>query len=363
MRRISPANGGAAAPTAPPVASPSGRADENRSQEIGFILVPGFALMSFASATEPFRAANRLAGRALYTLRFFGEGPSGSVASSSGAAMPVEALPGGRNDLHTVFVCAGGTVSDWSRPAIHACLRRLARQGTRIGGISGGPYILAAAGLLDGRDFTVHWEHDAALREAFPHLHPRLARFVVAQDRVTCGGGIAPIDMAYALIAERMGPGFARRVSDWFLHTAVGAPEDPQRAPLTERYGIHHPALVAALDAMEKALEIPLGRRTLAVLAGVSERQLDRLFRDKLGRTPLDQYRAIRLDHARRLLHQSPLSIGAVAALSGFPDATHFARCYRRRFGHTPSSERPLSFSAPPPVLGDDRPRAPSTSR
>lgn len=339
--------------TATPVRA--GRVDESRAQEIGFILVPGFALMSFASATEPFRAANRLAGQSLYTLRFFGEGPSGFVASSSGAAVPVEALPVSRDDLHTVFVCAGGTVADWSRPAIHACLRRLARLGTRIGGISGGPYILAEAGLLDGYDFTVHWEHDAALREAFPHLDLRLARFIVARDRVTCGGGIAPIDMAYALIAERMGTGFARRVSDWFLHTAVGAPEDPQRAPLTERYGIHHPALVAALDAMEKALEIPLERRTLAVLAGVSERQLDRLFRDKLGITLLDQYRAIRLDHARRLLHQSPLSISAVAALSGFPDATHFSRCYRRRFGHAPSLERRMRPSTSLPGRGNDQ--------
>ena len=73
---------------------------------VGFLVLPGFALMSFASATEPYRAANLLAGRVLYQLRFFGEG--NTVVSSSGALVPVEPLPGRSSDLETLFVCAGG---------------------------------------------------------------------------------------------------------------------------------------------------------------------------------------------------------------------------------------------------------------
>lgn len=313
---------------------------EHRVQQIGFVLLPGFALMSFASACEPFRAANRLAGRPLYRLRFFGEGPSGCVAASSDAQVPVEPLPRERGGLHTVFVCAGGEPEGWDRPAVHNALRRLARLGTRIGGISGGPYVLAAAGLLTGRDFTVHWEHAGALTEAFPDLAPKLARFVVAGDRLTCGGGVAPIDMMLAVIAERMGGEFARQVSDWFLHTAAAAPGDPQRASPAERYGVHHPVLLALLQTMERTVEAPLDRRAMAVLAGLSERHLDRLFREKRGCSFSQQYRAIRLDRARRLLRQSPLAVGAVATATGFTDAAHFSRCYRVRFGHSPSAER-----------------------
>ncbi|MCJ2095270.1 GlxA family transcriptional regulator [Methylobacterium sp. J-072] len=311
----------------------------DRPYEIGFILVPGFALMSFASACEPFRAANYLAGRPLYRLRYFGE-MEGSVASSSGAEIPTEELPREPGHLQTVFVCAGGEPTGWDKPAIHAALRRMARFGVRIGGISGGPYLMAAAGLLADRPFTVHWEYTGATVEAFPDARLTSARYVADADRLTCGGGVAPLDMAYTLIAERMGAAFARRVSDWFLHTAVSAADDPQRASTAERYGVHHPALLTVLENMEKTVEAPLDRQAMARLASVSARHLDRLFLDKRGLSFSAQYRAIRLSHGRRLLRQSPLRIGEIATACGFSSAAHFSRIYKSHFGCSPSSER-----------------------
>jgi len=311
----------------------------DRPQEIGFILVPGFALMSFASGCEPFRAANDLAGRTLYRLRYFGEA-EGRVAASSGAEIPTEALPRLRGQLHTLFVCAGGEPNGWDRPEIHATLRRMARLGVRIGGISGGPYLMAAAGLLADRAFTLHWEYAGATVETFPEARLSRARYVADGDRLTCGGGVAPLEMAHALIAERMGEAFARRVSDWFLHTAIGAADDPQRASPVERYGIHHRALLAVLEMMERTVEAPLSRLAMARLAAISPRHLDRLFREKLGLSFSAQYRAIRLAHGRRLLRQSPLRIGEIATACGFSSAGHFSRSYRSQFGCSPSAER-----------------------
>ncbi len=227
--------------------------------DVGFLLVPGFALMSFAAATEPFRAANLLAGQPLWRVRTFGE--STAVAASSGALIPAEPLPLAAAGLSALFVVAGGSPADWDRPAIHRTLRRAAAERVRLGGISGGPHLLAAAGLLTGRRFTIHWEHAAALREAFPDLAPERARHVIDGDRLTCGGGIAPLDLMLALIAERMGPDFARRVADWFLHTEIGAGEGPQRASLAERHGVHHPGLAAVLETMEATVEAPLSAR------------------------------------------------------------------------------------------------------
>jgi len=311
----------------------------DRPQEIGFILVPGFALMSFASGCEPFRAANDLAGRTLYRLRYFGEA-EGRVVASSGAEVPTEALPRLRGQLHTLFVCAGGEPNGWDRPEIHATLRRMARLGVRIGGISGGPYLMAAAGLLADRAFTLHWEYAGATVETFPEARLSRARYVADGDRLTCGGGVAPLEMGHALIAERMGEAFARRVSDWFLHTAIGAADDPQRASPVERYGIHHRALLAVLEMMERTVEAPLGRLAMARLAAISPRHLDRLFREKLGLSFSAQYRAIRLAHGRRLLRQSPLRIGEIATACGFSSAGHFSRSYRSQFGCSPSAER-----------------------
>ncbi len=313
--------------------------DSKTVQHVGFVLVPGFALMSFASATEPLRAANLLAGREIYRVSTYA--PSGGpVLSSSGVPVPAEGLPGRGAGLHTVFVCAGGDPSLWDAPAIQACLRGLAREGVRIGGISGGPFLLAAAGLLSGRRFTIHWEHAPALMETFADLHPEQARYVIDGNRITCGGGVAPLDMMHALIGERMGSGFARRVSDWYLHTHVGEPAAPQRASLAERHGVHHPALLAVLEKMEATVEAPLDRQAMAAFAGMTPRHLDRLFAGHMQSTFLGEYRAKRLEHARLLLRQSPLSVSEIAFATGFSSASHFSRSYRAVYGQAPAASR-----------------------
>jgi transcriptional regulator GlxA family with amidase domain len=308
-------------------------------QHFGFILLPGFALLSYAAAVEPLRAANIVAGREVYRWTSFS--PSGADAmSSSGAYVPSAPLPGPHASLHTLFVIAGGNPSDWRLSGVNGCLRALARRGVRLGGISGGPYVLAAAGLLANRRFTLHWEHAPALIEAFPALAPEPARFIIDRDRLTCGGGVAPLDMMHALIAERFGDAFARAVSDWFLHTHVGLPSEPQRASLAERYGVHHAALIAALEKMENTIATPLARAAVAASAGITPRHLDRLFAVHLGTTFSAHYRRLRLDHARNLLRQSALSATEIAVACGFSGGAHFARRYRAEFGVTPKAER-----------------------
>ncbi|WP_407703760.1 GlxA family transcriptional regulator [Xaviernesmea oryzae] len=316
------------------------RPDNRNIQRFGFLLLPNFALMSFASASEPLRAANLLAGRELYEIALFSV-DGAAVISSSGLPMPCRALAAGGEACHTLFVCVGGGLRDWraAEPAF-PLLRRLARQGVRIGGISSGAYVLAAAGLLERRDFTIHWEHAALLKEAFPHLAPRQARYVLDGDRITCAGGVAPLDMMHALIGERMGGDFARRVSDWYLHTGLAQPEAAQRSAAAERFGTHHPALLTVLEKMEATIEQPLDRQTMARLAGISPRHLDRLFAQHMRLGFLDTYRAIRLAHGRRLVEQSPLSIAEIAYATGFSSAGHFSRCFSELYDMSPHALR-----------------------
>lgn len=314
--------------------------EQKNTQRVGFILAPNFALMSYASAAEPLRAANLIAGIDLYEilpLSFGGE----AVTSSSGIVIDCQSIATVGERCHTVFICAGGGPQDWAiAEGSFGVLRRLARQGVRIGGISSGAYVLAAAGLLDNRDFTIHWEHAPVLKEAFPHLTPRQARFVMDGDRITCAGGVAPLDMMHAMISQRMGAHFARRVSDWYLHTAVAEPGAPQRGSSAERHGTNHPALLTVLEKMEATIESPLDRQTMAKLAGTSIRHLDRLFSTHLKSSFLATYLAIRLDHARRLLEQSPLSIAEVAFATGFSSPSHFTGHFKSRFGQTPNAVR-----------------------
>jgi transcriptional regulator GlxA family with amidase domain len=309
------------------------------TQTIGFLLLPGFALMSFAAATEPLRAANLLAGKPLYRVELFGE--ARTVPASSGLAVATLPLRSAGASLSLLFTCAGGEPGGWHRPAVHRTLRRIAASGVRLGGISGGPYVMAAAGLLEARRFTIHWEHAPALAEAFPGLRPEQARFVIDRDRLTCGGGIAPLDMMHALIAERMGADFARRVSDWFLHTQIEPGAGPQRASLAERFGVHHPLLLAVLDKMASTIDAPLSRDAMARFAGISPRHLDRLFAVHRRSTFLADYHRLRLDHADKLLRQSALSVSEIAFATGFSSSGHFGRAYRRIYGLAPNQTRP----------------------
>lgn len=209
-----------------------------------------------------------------------------------------------------------------------------------MGGISGGPVILAKAGLLAGRRCTVHWEHLPALQEAFPDLELTRSLFEFDHDRVTCSGGVAGIDMMVALITRDHGYELGAAVSDWLLHTHVREGAGPQRMDLRFRLGVGDDKLLKALKAMEAHLETPLSRERLATLAGVSLRQLERSFQNHLGRGMHEHYLALRLGRTRQLLRETSLSVLEVALAAGFASASQFSRAFRRNFGFTPRESR-----------------------
>jgi transcriptional regulator GlxA family with amidase domain len=242
--------------------------------------------------------------------------------------------------LDYVFVCAGGNPALFHHQPTFAWLRQLARRGVRIGGVSGGPYLLARAHLLAGYRFTLHWEHAPAFLEEYPDLDLRRSLYEIDRDRLTCSGGTAPLDMMHAVITREHGSELALAVSEWFLQTHVREGAGPQRMPLRERLGIAHAPLLRVIGRMEQTIETPEPREELARLANVSLRQLERLFRQHLGRSLGEHYLGLRLERARDLLRQTSLSILETALACGFSSASHFSRSYRERFGHPPREER-----------------------
>ena len=312
------------------------------TRRIAFLLVDGFALMSFAAVTEPLRAANLLAGRRIYDLSYFAAGPAaaGRVNSSSAAAVPAQAVGAATGEFDLAFVVAGGDPVGFDDAATFQWLRRQARHGCMLGGVSGGPAVLANAGLMDNRRMTLHWEHAGPLAERHPGLLLERTLYVVDRDRITCAGGTAPLDMMHALIARHHGSDFARRVSDWFMHTDVRPAGGPQRAGLAQRYGTNRHAVLAAIEAMESRIADPLALSELARAAGVSARHLNRQFSAGLGLSAGAFYRDLRLDKSRELLRQTDLPVLEIAIATGFSSAAHFATAYRKRFGEAPSRHR-----------------------
>ena len=313
--------------------------EQNSPQTIGFLLVPGFALMSYAAAIEPLRAANLLSGKELY--RWWHAAPRGKpVLASNGVAIITDCGTDKDRTADMMFVCAGGNPATFDDRSVFGWLRRLARKGVAIGGISGGPYIVAKAGLLDQRRATLHWEHLPAFREAFPDIEVVPSLFEIDGNRITCSGGISALDMMVALIERDHGRRLAASVGDWFLHTHIREGMGPQRMDLRYRFGVADETLIGVLRSMEMSLETPQPRATLAREAGISLRQLERLFEHHLGRGIHRHYRFLRLERARQLLRESTLPVLDVALATGFASSSQFARAYRRAFGEAPSATR-----------------------
>ncbi len=312
------------------------------NRRIAFVLVEGFALMSFAAVTEPLRAANLLAGKRIYDMFYFAAGPLTSkiLNSSSAASVGVGALGEATGEFDLALVVAGGDPVGFSNAQTFQWLRRQARLGCMLGGVSGGPAVLANAGVMKNRRMTLHWEHYASLAERHPGLLLEHTLYVVDRDRMTCAGGTAPLDMMHALIAEHHGPDFARKVSDWFMHTDVRPASGPQRAGLAQRYGTNRHAVLAAIEAMDNHIADPLPLSDLAQVAGVGVRQLNRQFRAGLGRSAAAFYRDLRLEKSRELLRQTDLPILEIAIATGFSSAAHFATAYGTRYGEAPSRDR-----------------------
>jgi len=306
---------------------------------VGFLLVPGFALMSYTAAIEPLRAANLLSGKTLY--RWWHAAPSGEpVPASNGIAVIPDCGTRTERSADIVFVCAGGNPATFKDRSTFSWLRRLARKGTVLGGISGGPFILARAGLLDDRRATLHWEHLPAFREAFPHVSVVPSLFEIDGNRITCSGGISALDMMVALIERDHGRQLAAAVGDWFLHTHIREGYGPQRLDLRYRLGIADEKVLRVLGVMEMNLEHPVPRDELASEAGISLRQLERLFHEYVGHGIHRHYLWLRLERARHLLRETSLPVLDVALATGFTSSSQFSRAYTKTFSEPPSQTR-----------------------
>lgn len=314
---------------------------------MGFLLIPGFALLSYAAAAEPLRAANRLADKALYRWWHATPGDKPAVASNGAAVLPDFKFGSDVGRLDLLLVCAGGNPATFNDRRTFSWLRKLAARGVIIGGISGGPFILAKAGLLQRRRCTVHWEHVPALEEAFPEVKLTRSLFEIDGDRITCSGGVSGLDMMVALIARDHGYALGATVSDWFLHTHVREGTGPQRMNLRFRLGVADDKLLKALRVMETNLETPLSRHQIAAVASTSLRQLERSFNRSLGRGIHEHYLALRLARARQLIRETSLSILEVGLATGFSSGSQFSRAFKLEFGSRPREARAIDRAHP----------------
>lgn len=306
--------------------------------ELAILLLPKFSLLSMAATLEPLRAANRVAGRELYRWRLL-SADGRAVPTSSGIALPVEGALEASLDCHALVVIASFEVDRHVRPVL-ARLRRLARRGIALGGVEAGSWVLAHAGLLDGRRATTHWEDLEEFANAFPAVEVVPDRFVAGRDRFTTGGATPALDMMLELIRCQHGTTIALDVASVFIYGEPTPAAEPQRIVSVGPILAAEPRVARAIRLMEERIGQPLPVAAIARRLGLSVRSLEVKFRRHLGVTPRDYYLDLRLSAARRMLSHPGHSITGIADAAGFASASAFARAFRARFGQSPSQAR-----------------------
>ena len=304
-----------------------------------FALLDRFTLISFASAVETLRLANRMSGRTLYETVLIGEnGDFGTSSSDVQIRLDNGFVETNRDD--TIVLCGGVDVQKATTKPVLNWLRREARRGARIAGLCTASYTLARAGLLDGKRATIHWENQDSFAEDFDEIELTKKVFVIDGNRYTAAGGTASIDLFLTLIANEHGEDLANAVADQLIYSSIRTDRDTQRLSIPTRIGVRHPKLASVIKMMEGNLEEPISPSILARDVGMSTRQLERLFRRYLNRSPKRYYMELRLQKARNLLMQTDMSVINVALACGFASPSHFSKCYRSHYNTTPYRER-----------------------
>ena len=304
--------------------------DSPDPETVAVLLYPQFSNHCLANAIEPLRAANELLLREVYRWDFVtldGE----AVRSSSG--LPI--LPDGRLADHPggayLFVTSSYGARAHASPATNRALRAARDRFRTVAGLDTGSWLMARAGLLDGRRATIHWDELTAFSEMFGAVEAVSERFVIDGDTITCGGAMAAFDLVLDLIRRTHGEALRLGVAAFFMHPNAERPREPvyrrKGSDLVER----------CISQMEANLETPLRIGELAGRLGVSSRQLGRTFRVELGATPQTVYRRLRLMSARRYAEQSGYSVTEIALRCGYQNAAAMTRAFVQEFGAPPT--------------------------
>ncbi|NBR34929.1 MAG: GlxA family transcriptional regulator [Rhodobacteraceae bacterium] len=304
-----------------------------------FVLMENFTLLSFASALDALRIANRMANRELYSWKFIGDGGQ-EVGCSAGTVFKLDddLVELHRDDI--AILCGGMNIQSATTKRLLNWIRREARRGLTMGGLCTAAYPLAKAGLLDGKRATIHWENQDSFSEEFLEVNLTKSVFVVDGNRLSTAGGTSSIDLMLKIIADDHGEELANAVADQMIYSSIRTDQDTQRLSVPTRIGVRHPKLSQVIQMMEQNIEEPISPATLAKNVGMSTRQLERLFRRYLSRSPKRYYMELRLQKARNLLMQTDMSVINVALACGFASPSHFSKCYRAHYSTTPYRER-----------------------
>lgn len=307
---------------------------------VKIVVIPRFNMLTLTAFIEPMRIANYLSPDPLYSWQFYSPEP-GAVQASNGMMLQcgsLESSTGSAEEIVAVFGSWGGERYD-SR-ALSNWLRRQERAGANLVGVELGVYALAAAGLLAGHTVTTHWSMKPGFDEAYPNIDVLEQLYTIDGKIMSCAGGTTGMDLMLYLVARSHGDQLAAEVCNQILHYPRRPPEGAQRYAAGSMDEDIHPDVRSAMAILETRIEEPCSIPNLCNELGVSQRQLERLFKRHTGCTIVQYSKLLRLQYARVLLASTRMSIREVSAACGFNSLSYFSLCFATTFGKKPSEYR-----------------------
>jgi transcriptional regulator GlxA family with amidase domain len=299
---------------------------------MAFVVFDGFETMALA-AQSVFEFANRTLEETFYRTVTLSEA-GGPVTSSGGLTVVTDAFDASTFD--TVIFVGSDPVAVDPPPGVVAYARASAATARRIASICTGAFVLAEAGLLDGRRATTHWYYARELRTRYPSIDVEDDRIFIVDGPVwTSAGMSAGIDLALALVEKDLGAEVARRVAQKLVVYHRRAGGQSQHSELLELEP-KSDRIQSALTYAKKNLALPLSVEQLAEVARLSPRQFSRAFRAETGQSPAKAVERLRLESARLMLEQSRHTIDQIATETGFSDSRHMREAFLRAFGQPP---------------------------
>ncbi|MEU8789292.1 GlxA family transcriptional regulator [Streptomyces sp. NPDC048643] len=307
----------------------------SRTHSVGVLVFDGMKMLDLSGPAEVFSEANRYGAQ--YRLSIVSAGGT-PVRSSIGMSVPVDVEAAVADPFDTLLVVGGDLLPATPvDPELSATARALADRAERVASVCTGAFVLGAAGLLEGKRATTHWQHTAALARSCPQttVEPD-AIFVRDGSTYTSAGVTAGIDLALALVEQDHGPDLSRKIARSLVVYMQRAGGQSQFSASLQGPAPRTPVLRMIQDAVQADPTADHGLESLAARVRVSPRHLTRMFRAELDTTPMKYVELIRFDRAKALLDAGHNATEA-ASLSGFPSYESLRRAFARHLGLSPT--------------------------
>jgi transcriptional regulator GlxA family with amidase domain len=322
----------------------SPRSSPNPIRAIDVLTFPAVQVLDVTGPIQVFATANdfvtEAGGAPPYRLRLVAQ-DAGGVTATAGVGLAAGPLSGCGEALDTLIVPGGpGVGAAAESPVLLDWLRQRATQARRVASVCTGAFMLAAAGLLDGRRATTHWKYSASLARRFPAIRVEPDPIFLCDGSVWTSAGVtAGIDLALALVEEDLGRSMALAVARYlvvFLKRPGGQAQFSAALALQvtdDRFGALH-------DWINGHLASDLSLSVLAAQAGMSERSFSRHYTQAIGQTPARAIERLRVEAGRRLLSESRTPVKRIAQRCGFGSEETMRRSFLRLLAVTPQDYR-----------------------